>query len=153
MSGIPVQDWTEHLLDGLGQWLAEQGVARYGSSGEFPAEPQGKPPLALNGMPARPDVAYSVTAYPVDDDPFLSDSVVGLQVISRGTEDRRTALALDDAVFNVLHGARNLTWGGVPVVVVARRSSTSLGQDGNRRWELVSNYWATAARPTLHRVD
>jgi hypothetical protein len=153
VSEIPTVDWTEALLNGFGAWLMAQGVARFAETGPYPSTPAGKPPLALGGMPANPDLAYAVTAYSVSDDPNLSDSVTGLQVISRGTEDRRIAQRLDDAVFNVLHGARSLTWGGVPVVVVVRRSGTSLGQDGNRRWEHVSNYWATVARPTLHRVD
>lgn len=148
---IPVAGWTGLLLKGCGLWLHEREVVEYRDGSRLTGP---RPALLLDGLPSSPDRAVSLSAYPVDEDAALSDVVVGLQFTSRGEAgNRRQAIDLDDALFVALHGAVGLSWSGIPVVLVERRSGTSLGQDGNRRWEQVSNYWVTTARPTPNRVD
>ena len=131
------------------------GVARRRTgAAAIPGLTGARPGLHTDGLPPEPGLAVSLSLYPVDEDPVLNDVVVGLQTVSRGEPaDRWQAADLDDALFVELEGAHDLVWGGIPILLVQRRSGTSLGQDGNRRWEQVSNYWVTTTRPTPNRVD
>jgi len=81
--------------------------------------------------------------------------VQGVQVRCRwGGQDPRPVDDLDDALFDLWHDADTFTLPtGVRVVLMERRSSTSLGQDGNGRWSRASNYYLTVHRPSLHRTD
>ncbi|MBD3781699.1 MAG: hypothetical protein IE926_01905 [Micrococcales bacterium] len=148
---VPVDGWSKKLVHGCALWLNDAGVVEFVLGSRLTGA---RPGLHTDGLPPAPDRAVSLSLYAVDEDPGLSDVVVGLQTISRGAPgDRWQAIDLDDALFVALEGAHDLVWGGIPIVLVQRRSGTSLGQDGNRRWEQVSNYWVTTTRPTPNRVD
>lgn len=145
--------FTEAVLEGFAQLLEDAGAALFDASGNYPAAPS-LPVVSLSGMPAAPDRVYSLTVYPVTDDPAGTDSTVGLQVISRGTTDKRTSLAMDDAAFDAFHGREQFTLPtGVHVVQVYRRSGTGLGPDKNRRHEQSSNFYVELARHSTHRTD
>lgn len=142
--------FTGDVLKGLAAYLAAGGVGTYLESGAYPANTD--TPIFLGDMPGTPDRLIVLTAYPVDDDPSLSDSTVGIQVRTRGAAGSAGSVdSLDDAVFDRLHGARGITAGDVRIVQVLRRSGAPMGIDGNRRHGRTSNFYVTTWRPSQHR--
>ena len=109
--------------------------------------------ITVEALPAGlPDVIV-LSSYPVDDDPALSDSVIGVQVRTRRAGAHPNPVRdLDDAIFDALHGWRGTLSTGVRVVYLERRSGTSLGQDENYRWQRASNYHARIHRPSPNRT-
>jgi hypothetical protein len=89
----------------------------------------------------------------VSDDPSLSDSVTGLQVVTRAAgQDPRPTDDLTDDVFDVLHGAHGVDLAtGIRVVEALHRSGSTQGQDENGRWRFASNYYLTTHRPSPNR--
>lgn len=145
--------FTDDLLGGLAQILADAGVGRWNPDGAAYTG-EGPPPIVIGSVPGQPDQVITLAAYPVDDEVELNDSTIGVQARARGDRDPRTVDALDDDVFDKLHGLANLTLStGVRVVQIYRTSGTPLGVDGNGRHERTSNYYVQAARPSAHRPD
>lgn len=143
--------FTEDLLTGLAAFLAPSVPdGQWSPAAAYTGDVVG---FFTAGFQDRPARAVSLLDYPVRDEVEGSDSTVGVQFISRGTADRRTALRIDDAIFDTLHNATALTLNGVYVVQAYRRSGVSLGQDQNRRWLQSSNYYLDLSRPTNNRVD
>lgn len=142
--------WTSRLLTGLAEHLAAAGIATWRPDGKYQASEIG---LVIRGIPQSPDRIITLAAYPVASIQGMADVTVGVQIRVRGTKDPRTAEDLADAIFDALDSAQGLRWRDVPVVQVYRQSYTSLGQDSAGRWELSSNYYVEAMRPTNHRTD
>ena len=144
--------WTTTLLTGFAEYLAAAGVGTWHAD---PADPYtaGETAIVLGAMPPEPERCIVLASYPVSEDIAQADVTVGVQVRTRGGSDPRDVGDLDDAVFDVLHGATALELGGVLVVQAYRRSSASLGQarDQTGRWERSSNYYFDAMRPTAAR--
>ena len=144
--------FTTDFLEGLAVYLAAGGLgATYNTSGVYTVLQTG---IKLGDLPQEPDRLIALTAYGVSDSPTLSDSVVGAQVVCRWSgEDPRPVDDLADAIFNLVHGMRNVTLPtGVVVVQCYRNSQSSLGQDVNHRWMNVANYYATVHRPSANRT-
>jgi hypothetical protein len=142
--------FTTEVLSGVAQLLAGNGVAEW--------KPPGTDPYLLDeagivlGVPTQqPAALIALAVYRTDDDPSLSDSVVGLQVRVRGRDaDPRDADALADGVFDTLHGYRGYA-GSVRIVYARRVSTLPLGVDDNGRHERTDNYDLTVHRPSPHR--
>ncbi len=105
-------------------------------------------------MPDKPDRLVCLSAYGVGDDPSLSDSVLGVQVLTRWNgADPRGVDDLDDEIFDLLHGLAGVELAtGVRIVICLRQSSASLGQDVGQRWSRSANYYVTAHRPSDNRI-
>lgn len=143
--------FSTKLLQGIAAHLADRVPnLAWSATDPYPAAAVG---IYVGSMPASPDRAVALTAYPVEDNPALTDDITGIQVRSRGTQDPRVATDLDDAIFEVLQGATGLTLGGVYVTQLWRNSGGPMGADANRRHEMSSNYYAHTNRPTAHRTD
>lgn len=147
---IPVGTFS-NLLTGLATALQTANLGTYSTSTAYTALQTG---IVLGTFPDKPDRVICLTAYMVDDDPGLSDSVIGVQVRTRWNgADKRGVDDLDDAVFDLLHGMCNKTLtGGVHVVQCLRNSATTLGQDENERWCNSANYYVTVHRPSANRI-
>lgn len=145
--------WTTNLLTGLAEYLAAAGIGVWRPPEQ--SEPYGPDDVAivLGAMPAEPERAIVLAAYPVSEGLALANVRVGVQVRTRAGNDPRDVQDLDDAVWEQLHGATGLVLGGVDVVQVFRQSSATLGhaRDQTARWERVSNYYMDAMRPTVAR--
>lgn len=139
------------FLEGVAQHLAAAGVGVWRPSGSYPP---GEAGIVVAARPQEPGDVISLSAYGVDDDPSLSDSVLGLQVWCRRAGAHPGPVAeTADAVFDVLHGTTHLALvGGVHVVQCLRRSQVSGGQDGNGRWSDIQNFYATVHYPSTHRL-
>lgn len=142
--------FTADLAHGLAEYLAAAGIGAYRPTGVYR---DGEIGIVIGAAPASPSRLVVLNPYPLVDDVEQADSVVGLQVrVRSGTPDPREALALADAVFDVLHGATHLHFGDIAVHLVQRAASAPMGQDHNRRYEHADTYRLTAHRPTSHRT-
>jgi hypothetical protein len=143
--------WTGALLAGIAGRLDAQGVGKWRASGRY--QPADVRPIVLTAVPAAPDEMLVLTPYSVDEDALLNDVTQGVQVRTRASRDPRALDALNDAVFDALHGLSGVVLNGVPVVLIYRQSAAYLGVDGNGRHEASQNYYVQAARPSTHRTD
>lgn len=146
-----MSEWTTSLITGLAELLAAGGVGVWRPTG--PAYTDAEIGILMRAIPQQPDRVITLAPYPVASPVGLADYVQGVQVRCRGTTDPRVCEDLGDAVFDLLDSASRLTLGGVSVVQIYRQSHTSLGQDGNGRWESSSNYYVEAMRATTNRTD
>ncbi len=144
-----------NLLTGIAVDLAAAGLSlTWNTSGVYTTAQTG---IVLGTVPQAPDRIVTLTAYGVDDDPSLSDSIIGLQVRTRwGGQDPRLVNDLDDSLFAYLHGKEAWTVGsGAAAVVIGLclrvSGPVSLGQDANNRWSLSSNYYLDLWRPSTNR--
>lgn len=140
-----------NMLEGVADLLAAAGVAKWNPTGTYADTDTG---IMIQLVPPSPAAVVTLSAYVVTDDPFLSDSVIGMQVRARtGGSDPRPTNDLADAVFDQIHGLRNTTLNtGVRVVECLRRSGALLGQDELRRWLRSDNYYVTVWRPSPNRI-
>lgn len=146
-----MSEWTTSLITGLAELLDAAGVGEWRPAG--PVYTANEVGILMRSVPQQPDRVITLAPYPVASPIGLADFVQGVQIRCRGTTDPRVCEDLGDAVFDLLDSASRLTLGGVSVVQVYRQSYTSLGQDGNGRWESSSNYYVEAMRATIHRTD
>lgn len=142
--------YTTDLLTGLAEHLAANAIGTWNPTGVYTS---GQTGIVMRVVPQTPDAVIVLAPYSVADDPTLSDSITGVQVRTRepGADPRPTD-DLADSIFNLLHGAQGLTWGGVKVQLVTRENYTPLGQDANERHERSDNYYVHTWRPSPHRT-
>lgn len=143
--------WTTDLTEGVAALLAANGVGTWRTSGVYAT---GETGIVVRTVPQSPNRVVTLAPYDVEADPNLTDAIQGMQVIVRsGGADPRDADTLNDSVYDVLHGLRRTVVNGVHVVLAWRQSGASLGQDGNQRWSLSSNYYLRVRRGTPHLED
>ncbi|MDQ0854781.1 hypothetical protein QFZ79_002892 [Arthrobacter sp. V4I6] len=136
------------LLGAIGEYLQTQGVGKW--STPWAATDTA---ISLDALPASPDKAIAMTLYPVAN-PGGTDQIMGLQLRIRGKPNNRTEdKDILDKAEDALHGVRNTTWGGIPIVYVEHRSGTYLGTDTANRPEHTQNYYITLTREGLNRTD
>jgi hypothetical protein len=71
--------FTNDMFSGLAQVLATAGVGTYKPTAAYgPTDTA----IVSQVLPQAPDAAIGITFYPVSDDATLSDSVVGVQVMT-----------------------------------------------------------------------
>lgn len=146
------QGYQRKLLTGCAQWFADASLGTWKSDGS--AYGAGDTGIVLRTITQAPDRLIVLSTYSVDDDPALSDTVTGLQVVTRwGGSDPRFTDDLTDAVYDLVHGAHDfdLTT-GIHVVEALLQSGITLGQDANNRWRTSSNYYLTTHRPSPNRT-
>lgn len=144
------------LLRGLAMHLQANGIGVWKESGSYSAAEIG---ITLHAVPQQPDGIITLSAYGVDDDPALSDSIEGVQVrVRRGGANPTPTNDLADRIFNLLHGAHDFRLPspdddpGVWVVQCLRRSHVSGGQDQNNRWSDLQNFYITVHYPSANRT-
>lgn len=143
-------DFERRFLTGIAQLLHDQTSATWRPTTPYqPAEVA----VVLETVPQAPESVVVLAAYGVDDDPSLSDTVLGLQVTTRRPgQNPGPGYDLAGEVFDALHGrTETVLSGGVYLVQCLRRSHTSIGQDSNGRWRRVQNFYCTVHRPSPHR--
>jgi hypothetical protein len=138
------------LVDGIASLLDEQGVAKYRPTGIYTSSETG---ITDTVMPDGPDRAIVLTAYDSADDPGLTDCTVFLQVRTRAGTDPRTAAALDEDVFTVLHGLTDQQFGTAAARLIRRENTAPMGADAVGRHERTSNYTIRAQRPPSDRLE
>lgn len=144
--------WTSRLITGLAEYLAANGIGAWRPNG--PAYNANETAIVDRDMPPQPDRVITLADYPVINGlTGMADHTTGVQIWVRGTTSRLVCRDIGDQVFDLLDSATRLTLGGIPIVQIYRQSYTSLGKDGNGRWEASHNYYVEAMRPTANRTD
>lgn len=140
---------TRALLEGLAEHLDAAGIGVWSPAAPIPA---GATAIIAKAMPPTPDRVVVLTPYTVSDS-VLGHAVQGIQVRTRGkAHDPLDVDDLDDVVYQLLHGARDLVLGGVLVALIERASHATLGVDGDHRTENTANYYAHLDAPTAHTL-
>ncbi|RLV56060.1 hypothetical protein D9V41_09230 [Aeromicrobium phragmitis] len=130
------------LTVGVAMLLADHGHGTWDPEGVY--QP-GETGIVLDLVPQTPDDVITLSAYGVDDDVTEGRSVVGVQIRNRATagDNPRPARELAAAIFTTLHGRTQITLAtGLRVHQINRASWTSGGQDSNRRWSMIQNFYA-----------
>jgi hypothetical protein len=140
--------FTSRLITGLAEHLAAAGIGTWRASGIYQAN---ETAIVIRAIPPSPDRLITLAAYVVGGGHGNASTTQGVQVRLRAGKDPRDVDDLADAIFDLLDSAGPLTLGGVGVSQAYRQSYSSLGQDGNGRWERSENYYLDAERPTVHR--
>lgn len=140
-----------NLMTGVAQLLAAASVGTWNPSGAYQATDTA---IVLRTLPETPDAIIALTTYPVTSDPSLSESVVGLQVLTRtGGQDPRTTDDLADSIFDQLQGLHDVTLAtGVHLVQCLHQGGGALPDDDLHRWARSDNYYITAHRPSPNRT-
>ncbi|MFE5681738.1 minor capsid protein [Streptomyces sp. NPDC056512] len=141
--------YTSALLGGISVLLADSGVGVYEPDGVIADPDTG---IFRGVMPATPDRALGLTAYPVEDT-HLTDATTGVQIRMRAGRDPDAIDDLADAVWAVLHGREHYDAGGIHVELSWRQSQAWIGQDEHGRMELTSNFYFRTTRPGPHQQD
>lgn len=141
--------YTSTLLNALAGLLAEAGVGIYQPDGVIADDDTG---IFRGVMPATPDRALGLTAYPVNDTGHTA-TVTGVQIRMRAGRDPDAIDDLADAVYGVLHMREHYALGGIPVAVSWRQSQAWIGQDTHGRMELTANYYLRTTRPGPHQHE
>jgi hypothetical protein len=143
--------YQTNLLTGVAQLLAAASVGTWNPTGVYASSDKA---IVLKTIPETPDTIIALATYPVTSDPALSDSVTGLQVLTRAAgQDPRTVDDLADLIFDQLQGLHDVTLGtGVRLVQCLHHGGGSLGEDSLHRWSRSDNYYITSHRPSLNRT-
>lgn len=142
-------DYESALLVGLCEYLAAQVPAwTFGDT-------LGSVQIAAGFVPDAPDRVVVVDTYGDGfQDPTEALGSVLVQLRFRSRRDQPLdCKGLSAAAFNVLHGATDLTIGGLHCPTIYRDTHANLGRDGTtRRWERTDNYTITVDLPsTINR--
>ena len=147
---ITSSSWTETLLVGLAELLADAGIGAFDAD-SISVGTAALPAIHLITLPEQPEHVICLTDYPVTDDPGMTEAIVGVQVRTRGGRAPFTASQYRDGVYEQLHGRTHLVLGAVtayPVIVahIYRQSATPIGPDSQGRQERVENYYVHVNR-------
>lgn len=137
--------FTEDFAIGLAVDIDAGGIVTY------PAD--SSPSLYVAGEPQADGALVVMTPYPIDDDPSLSNSTIGVQFRTRSADGNPAgAMRLADQLFDRYHGIEWLELStGIRIVYGQRISSIPLDKDANGRWEQSDNYQFRVHRPSTHR--
>ena len=131
--------FTTLMIEGLAQLLHENNLGEYPpDDGPFTGV---APAIMLKKMPQLPDEIIALNPYG-NNDGILRMGTISVQIRARGTADPMRCEDILDPIFDLLHDARYLALvPGYPAFsLVTRKSTTSMGVDGNGRWERADNY-------------
>jgi len=127
-----MSSFTSDLLTGLAGYLAAAGIGiTYRTTTAYLATETG---VVFGLYPTSPDRCVAMTAYATTDEPKVALSRIRVELALRGAVNNSLDVGdLGDAIFNVLQGAEDLTFGTAHVVQALRVISASGGVDDNKR--------------------
>lgn len=136
-------DQRTDLLKGLAKYLDEQGVGTYTEDDEVVAE--GGTAIMLIRLPEAPTRIINLRPYDAEADPKLSDTVMFLQVRTRGGKAPLEAFTMANEAYAALHGATHLLVEGddgeqVMITQIMWQSDADIGPDVKGRYERSTNY-------------
>lgn len=141
--------YISSLLGGIAGLLEEAGIGVFRPDDVIEDPDTG---IFRGVMPASPDRALGLTAYPVEDSD-QPDAVTGVQIRMRAGRDPDAIDDLADAVFDAFHNRRYYDCGGIRVVLSWRQSQAWIGQDAHGRMELTANFYFRAVRSGTYLID
>lgn len=139
------------FLVALGEYLGAQSVGRWITTGTYLSTDTA---ITVDSLPATPDKAIAMTAYPVEDEGLGTGTILGVQFRVRGKAgDRLSDKDIISRLFDALQGLNGTDLNGIPIIRAWRQSGTPLGPDGNNRQEHTHNYYFQTVRTGTHRED
>lgn len=142
--------FTKTFLTGAAEQLVADGLGVWSPTAAYTDDHVG---IVLSLVPKSPSQAITLSAYTVDHDPSLPDSVMGLQIRHRGTPDPTVCDDMADKAFDIFHSRHDYTLpSGVAIQQSFERTRVSGGMDDNRRWSMIQNFYFYLAHPAPHRV-
>lgn len=118
--------YTRDLLEGLKAELSAGGVTDF---------------VRFGPLPTTPDRAIGISPYSPVDEPKVSRTRLRMQFRFRGIpNDSLDCDDLADAVFGILHGLEDRTYGAVHLIQCFRVSSLPGDADSSKRTERTDNY-------------
>lgn len=109
--------------------------------------------IVLGDLPQEPSQVIAITPYAVASDPLLNESIIGAQVMLRGTTDPRSVLDVSAAVFNEFQGLENRDFGSMHLALMWLQSGRLDGKDDAKRWLSSENYYCRVNWATRYRTD
>ncbi|MFE7073807.1 minor capsid protein [Streptomyces sp. NPDC057620] len=134
---------TATLTRGIAGLLDDEDIGRFDEAAVI-ADPNTG--IFLGTMPDTPSRAICITPYPVLDDD-TTNQITALQLRMRAGHNLTALTDLADAVKDVLHERRHYLLDGLHVTLSWRNSQAWIGQDGQKRMELTSNFYFRTTRP------
>ena len=127
-----MSNFTSDLLTGLAAYLAGAGIGvTYRTSTPYLATETG---VVFGLYPTSPDRCVAMTAYVATDEPKVALSHIRVEFALRGIPNNSLDVGdLGDAIFGVVQGAEDLTFGTAHVVQALRKISAGGGTDANKR--------------------
>lgn len=134
-----MSDWESDLVQGIAQYLEDNGVGVYRSDGTPYAT--GETAIVFGELPSSPDRAIGLSLYSATDHPVQNLSSVRLQLMCRGAVNSNLDVgALATAAFSALQGLVYRDFGTAHLIQAGRVSAVPTGVDGNRRYTRADNY-------------
>jgi len=138
---------TRDLLEGIAQYLHDQGVGVYDPDPTHIYNPADTV-ITTKNLPSSVPRGIMLTAYAPSDHPTLNNSQYRVQFWLRGIpNDSLDVDDLADDIFHVFHGLECKWFGTVYVVQANRTSAMPMGEDDNNRHERSDNYSCDVNRP------
>lgn len=139
------------FLEGLAALLDSVSIGRYDPSGVYAASDVG---IAFGGFAQSPTEQIVLTTYTVSDSAAPSNnSVLGVQVMLRGTADPWSVKNRSGLIFDQFEGLGNRWFGSLFLVQMWRQTGRLDGKDANNRWLSSENYYAQVNWPGQYRTE
>lgn len=133
-------DQISDILTGLAQQLAADLVGTWNPSGSTVADSV-TPVIALHTAPPAPDRVITLVGYLNTSMPGLTDSLLTVNIMCRGTTDPNVALGMENAVYLSLQGRHGALPNGALISQMWLQSAARIGPDNNRRHQRSANYY------------
>lgn len=138
------------FVEGLAALLDSASIGVYSPGGVYAASDVG---IEFGTFAQSPDQQIVLTTYSVQDQVSVDDSILGVNVMLRGTPDPRSVKNRSGLIFNQFQGLTDRWFGSMYLALMWRQSGRLDGKDDNDRWLSSENYYARVAWPTTYRPD
>lgn len=138
-----MSDQRIDLLKGLARYLDAQQLGTYAE--DTATVPEGDTAITLIRLPEAPTRIVNLRPYDAEGDPKLSESVMMLQVRTRGGKAPLEAYGLANLAYSLLHGVTHLLVEGdsgeqVMINQIYFTSDGDIGPDVKGRFERSTNF-------------
>lgn len=136
------------LLVSIAQYLNDQGVASYKTTGYEPADTA----IVFGDLQTDPDRQVALTVYDSDDFVRQNISEYRVQFFMRGRPGNSLDAAdLASDIFDVLQGLQDVEWGALHLIQCRRIVVSDQDQDANLRAERADSYTFRVSTPATTR--
>lgn len=141
---------TRDLFTGLAETIDGSGIGTYRPTGVYLP---GETAIVHRSSPQSPDRVIMMMCVPMTDATMIPMGRWMVQFYFRGVpNDTFDVEDLGDAVFDLMHGAKDMMMGSVHIIQCLRQGSVGNGQDTSKRWTRIDRYMIDLdVAPTTNR--
>jgi hypothetical protein len=135
------------LAVGFATMIADSSIAVYRADGTayLPTETA----IVFKDMQPNPDRVVCLTSVPMTDATEAAYGMVLVQVKLRGVPNNGYDVDdLGDAIFDLMHNTKNVTFGSTHAIQILRNSSVPMGVDAQKRWLRTDHYYVDLDFPS-----